>query len=364
MTELICRLALQFQPNIGGATIKKLLKHYGSAAAIFAEKDPLRTFGRVIHFPKLTREAVAAAEKEALWMERNHIKLCFYTDADFPRRLKACVDSPYLFYYKGKNIFSGQRMVAVVGTRNISPYGKDITRKIVSELAQYDVCVVSGLASGVDAVAHEQSLDSGLQTVAVMGCGLGTIYPDCNERIAARILEQGSALVSEFTFQTKPDRQNFPKRNRIIAGMSDATIVMETATKGGSIITAHIAHSYNRDVLAVPGNILSPNHTGCHELIRKNIAALVTSGNDIAEIMGWDLQKPKAIQRELFVELNPDEQTITDFIGQNPDIGIDELTAAHSQFTPSKLAAILLQLELKGIIRCNPGKTYHLLLNY
>ena len=358
MTELICRLALQFQPNIGVTTVKKLLQHYGSAEAIFAEKNPLKVFGRAVHFPKLTKEAVAAAEAEADWMARHDIRLCFYTDKDFPWRLKACVDSPYLFYYKGNNIFSGQRMVAVVGTRNISPYGKDITRKIVEELAEYDVCVVSGLAAGVDAVAHEQALDSGLKTVAVMGCGLRTIYPDCNERLAARILRQGSALVSEFPFCTKPDRQNFPRRNRIIAGMADATVVMESATKGGSIITAYIAHSYNRDVLAVPGSILSAGHTGCHELIRKNVAALVTSGSDIAEIMGWDQPKPKGVQPELFVELTPDEQMLTDLISQHPDIGIDDLTVATPQFPPSKLAALLLQLELKGIIRCNPGKTY------
>ena len=360
MTELVCRLALQFQPNIGGTTVKKLLQHYGSAEAIFAEKNPMKVFGRAVHFPKLTREAVAAAEAEANWMERNGIRLCFYTDADFPWRLKACVDSPYLFYYKGNNIFSEQRMVAVVGTRNISPYGKDITRKIVGELAEYDVCVVSGLAAGVDAVAHEQALDSRLKTVAVMGCGLRTIYPDCNERLATRILGQGSALVSEFTFNTKPDRQNFPRRNRIIAGMADATVVMESAAKGGSIITAYIAHSYNRDVLAVPGSILSPNHTGCHELVRKNVAALVTSGSDIAEMMGWDQPKPKAVQRELFVELTPDEQILTDLLSNHPDIGIDDLSAAVPQFPPSRLAALLLQLELKGIVRCNPGKTYSL----
>ena len=353
-------MALQFQPSIGGTTVKKLLQHYGSAEAIFAEKDPLKVFGRAVHFPKLTKVAVSAAEAEANWMERNNIKLCFYTDSDFPWRLKACVDSPYLFYYKGNNIFSEQRMVAVVGTRAISPYGKDITRKIVTELAEYNVCVVSGLANGVDAVAHEQALDSGLKTVAVMGCGLRTIYPDNNERLAARILEQGSSLVSEFTFNTKPDRQNFPQRNRIIAGMADATVVMESATKGGSIITAYIAHSYNRDVLAVPGSILSPHHDGCHELIRKNVAALVTSGRDIAEIMGWDQPKPKAVQRELFVELTPDEQLLTDLVSQNPDIGIDDLAATTPQFPPSKLAALLLQLELRGVIRCNPGKTYQL----
>jgi len=358
--ETLARLALQFQPNIGGATIKKLLQHYGCAEAIFAEKNPAAVFGRPVHFPKLTREALSAAENEARWMERNNIRLCFYTDPDFPHRLKGCPDSPYLFYYKGENIFNEQKMVAVVGTRNISPYGKDVTKKIIEELKEYNVCVVSGLARGVDAVAHEQALDSELKTAAVMGCGLSTIYPDSNERLAYRILQQGGALISEYPFMMKPDRQNFPKRNRIIAGMTDATIVMETASKGGSVITAYIAQSYNRDVCAVPGNLLSKTYEGCHELIRKNVAALVTSGQDIAELMGWDLQPVKAVQQELFIELTPDQQQLTELIKKQPDIGIDEIIEAVPQFSPSKLAAILLQLELKGVIQCNPGKTYRL----
>ncbi|MCR5114100.1 MAG: DNA-processing protein DprA [Bacteroidales bacterium] len=358
--ELLARLALQFQPNIGGTTIKKLLQHYGSARAIFAEKSKVSPLGKRVPLPRLTVESQRLAEEELRWMERQGIRLCFWTDADFPKRLLSCSDSPYMFYYQGNNIFNEPRAVAVVGTRNVSPYGKDATRKIIGEMARHDVCVVSGLARGIDTVAHEQALDSGLKTVAVMGCGLSTIYPDSNIRLARRIVENGGALVSEFPFKTKPDRQNFPQRNRIIAGMTDATLVMETAQKGGSIITAYIAHSYNRDVFAVPGSILAPSYEGCHTLIRKNVAAIATSGADVAELMGWDLPSPKGVQRSLFIELSEDEQVVADLIATQKEFAIDDLTAAMPQHTPSKLAALLLQLELKGVVRCNPGKTYSL----
>ena len=361
MTELIARLALQFQSNVGGnATIKKLLQHYGSASAIFAEKSKNSPLGKRGLLPKMTREIQQLVEQELTWMEHHNIQLCFFSDKEFPKRLASCCDSPYMFYYKGAPIFNQQKMVAVVGTRNITPYGKDITHKIVEELAQYDVCIVSGLARGVDTVAHEQALDNGLKTAAVLGCGFSMIYPNSNERLAQRIIDQGSTLISEFPFATKPDRQNFPQRNRIIAGMTDATIVMETANKGGSIITAHIAHSYNRDVFAVPGNIFSKTSEGCHTLIRKNIAAVVTSGADIAELMGWDLLPPQGVQRSLFVELSPDEQVIFDLLSATPDIMIDDLMVNLPQYPPSRLASLLLQLELKGIIECNPGKSYRL----
>ena len=360
MNELLYRLSLQFLSGVGPGSIRKLLQHFGNATSVFTEKHLAGPAGRKISLPQLTDEIRRRAEQEAAWMEKTGSRLCFYTDADFPKRLKNCADSPYMFYYRGENVFSMQKMVAVVGTRNISPYGKDITRKIVSELAEHDVCIVSGLARGVDAVAHEQAVESGLKTAAVMGSGLSIIYPDTNERLAHRIVAEGGALLSEFPFKTKPDRQNFPQRNRIIAGMADATLVMETANKGGSVITAHIAHSYNRDVFAVPGNIFSPTSEGCNTLIRTNVAALVTSGNDIAELMGWDLQPQPAVQRNLFVELSEKEKAVTELITAHPHIAIDDLTVSLPQFSPSQLASLLLQLELKGVIQCLPGKTFRM----
>ena len=360
MTELLARLSLQFIPELSNGTIKKLLQVFGNAADIFKEKTVILKNGKRIQIPEISDTVKRQAEFEAESMERHHINLCFYTDADFPRRLKSCNDSPYMLYYKGENIFSEQKMLAVVGTRNVTPYGKDITKKIIEELAEYNVCIISGLARGVDTVAHEHALENNMKTVAVMGAGLRIIYPDCNERLAQRIEEQGGALVSEFPFKTKPDRQNFPQRNRIIAGMADATVVMETAQKGGSIITAYIAHSYNRDVFAVPGNIFSPTHEGCNALIHKNVAALVTSGAEIAEMMGWDIQPQKNVQKKLFIELTDDEKAITDLINAHPDMMIDELIEQLPQFPPSKLATLLLQLELNGVILCNPGKCYRI----
>lgn len=358
--EQLYRLALPFLNGFGITNIKKLVQYYGSASAIFAENSRHSPLGNRVPVPKITREALAAAEQELRHIEQNGIRVCFYTDDDFPKRLRACSDSPYLFFYKGEPAFNEQKMVAIVGTRNISLYGKDITHKIISELAEHNVCIVSGLARGVDAVAHEQALDSNLKTVAVMGCGLHTIYPDTNERLAHRILHQGGTLISEFPFFTKPDRQNFPQRNRIIAGLTDVTLVMETAAKGGSVITAHIAHSYNRDVMAVPGDIFSSTSEGCHDLIRKNIAAIATSGADVAGLMGWDLQPKQPVQRKLFVELSDNEQVVVDFIAQQSTPMIDDFVAALPQFPPSKLASLLLQLELKGVIECLPGKMYRL----
>lgn len=360
--ELLCRLALQFQPSIGGATIKKLLHYFGTAQSIFANTRPnssiSKTIGRKVQLPVLSKESLKLAENELKLMNKNGISLCFYTDSDFPKRLKNCTDSPFLFYYKGQKIFNESKMVAFVGTRSASPYGKETTKKIIEELVSYNVCIVSGLAKGIDATAHEHALDSHLKTVAVLGSGLRNIYPECNRLLAQRIVEEGSVLISEFPYRTNPDRQNFPQRNRIIAGMSDATIVVETPPKGGSVITAYIAQSYNRDVFAVPGSVYSPTSEGCHTLIRKNIAALVTSGENIAEMMGWDLQPPQAVQRSLFVELSDEESTMADLIAQNPNIMIDEIIQSSPRFSASQIASILLRLELKGVVQCNPGKAY------
>lgn len=356
--ELSCRLALQFLPHIGGMTIKKLLQHYGSAAAIFSDPDAtipfLKRNSRIVVTDPIKRQV----EQERLWLERCGIQLCFYTDADFPKRLKSCSDAPYLFYYQGKNIFNEQKMIAMVGTRSISQYGKDVARKIVEDLKPYHVCVVSGLALGVDTIAHEQALHHQLPTIAVMGAGFYTIYPDENRALARRIVESGGALITEFPYHTIPDRVNFPQRNRIIAGMSDATIVVETPNKGGSVITAHIANSYNRDVFAVPGNIFSESSSGCNKLIRTNLASLAASGSDIAEMMGWDKPATPAVQRALFVELTDDERAVYQHILQHPHILIDDLTCDLAQFPQSKLAALLLQLELKGVVWCSPGKSY------
>lgn len=362
--ELLCRLALQFQPAIGNTTIKKLLQYFGSAQAIFTDKKLkskiINDLGRKIKLPTLSLESLKLAEYELNKMQRDRISLCFYTDDDFPKRLKNCSDSPFMFYYKGTHVFNESKMVSIVGTRSATPYGKEITTKLIEDLKSYNVCIVSGLAKGIDATAHRQALESGLKTAAVMGAGLSMIYPDCNIGLARDIVENGGALVSEYPYHTQPDRQNFPQRNRIIAGMADATIVMETPPKGGSVITAYIAQSYNRDVFAVPGNVFAYSSSGCNELIRKNVAALVTSGEELAEMMGWDLPPQQSVQRALFVELTDDETAMSELISKHPQIMIDEIIQSFPEHTASQTASILLQLELKGVIRCNPGKSYTL----
>ena len=360
--ELFCRLALSLQKHYGPATIKKLLKIFGSATEIFQNFSARRRnpefFKTALPPPAITPEIERSVSLEIAMMERHDIRLCFYSDENFPSRLRACNDSPYYFFYKGNGNFNYPKSVAVVGTRQASTYGCEVVRKFLQELSAYDITIVSGLAAGIDTQAHEQSIANGLSTVAVMGCGLKRIYPDINRELAERILTSGGTLISEYFYGTLPDRQHFPQRNRIIAGLTDATIVVETARKGGSIITAHIAHSYNRDVFAVPGNLFQANHGGCHELIRKNIAALVTSGQDVVEMMNWDLATPAVIQPELFVELTENEETLFNFIRQNKEAYIDQLIECLPELSVSKVTSLLLGLEFKGVIECRPGKKY------
>lgn len=363
--EMTYRLALQFQPNWGGVTIKKLLQYYGSATDIFTKFNKVGR--RQAHVPNshlppptLTSDMLLTIEKEREKMAREQIQYCFYSDPNYPQRLKNCNDAPVAFFYKGSGDFNYPRAVAIVGTRNASAYGKSVVQKLLEEMASAGVVVVSGLASGIDSVAHEQSLANQLKTVAVMGSGFGTIYPSSNASLARRIVAEGGTLISEYLYATRPDRQNFPKRNRIIAGLSDAVIVAETATKGGSMITAYIAQSYNRDVFAVPGNLFNKMQEGCHELIRKNVAALVHSGQNVIEMMNWDVDAKTSKQPELFVDLSYDEEQVVDFIQRHRSASIDEIVDYCPHLSVSKTTALLLSLEFKGVIQCKPGKVYAL----
>lgn len=366
LTETLCRQALQYLPNCGNVLIRKLINEFGSALYIFEQAEKvekkMRQYHRNIPKPVLKAEIWDELFREQEWMEKNQVKLCFLTDANYPYRLKICHDAPYLFYYQGNiDFFNQQKMVAVVGTRHPSSYGRDITQRIISELKDHNIGIVSGMAEGIDTTAHKQAIIENLPTIAVLGSGLNHIYPYSNKNLAEQIVEKNGALMTEFSYCSKPDKVNFPKRNRIIAGLSDATIVMESALKGGSMITAYIAHSYNRDVFAVPGSIFQHSYSGCHALIRKNIAALFTSGHELIEMMGWEEEKSKYIQTELFIELEEEEKKIVDQIKSQNEILIDELKMEFKDWTASKLANILLQLELKGVIECLPGKKYKMI---
>jgi DNA processing protein len=365
LDELFYKLALSYQKGYGNSVIKKLLQLSGNATNLFRDFHSIRKkYNTARSFPSapvLTLEIEKAVYNELNAATKNNITHCFFTDSDFPKRLLRCNDGPYMFCYKGANQFNMEKSLAIVGTRNATPYGKDVVRRIVSDLSSHKVSIISGLALGIDTFAHEAALDFNLHTVGVMGSGFGNIYPSSNKKLANRMTDLGSTLVSEFSYYTVPDRQNFPKRNRIIAGMADALLVAETGKRGGSIITACIAHSYQRDVFAVPGSVFEPTQEGCHELIRQNLAALVTSGADIIEMMGWDAEKPVHIQPQIFQELNENEEAVVAIIKNLKEASIDELISQNQVLTPSKMASVLLGLELNGVIEALPGKRYRLI---
>lgn len=360
-SEDFYRIAIQYVEGYGCATLKKMLRLSGSATNLFTRmemwKDGLTRRNKKVPLPTITDAIRRAVDEELLLLDKHHIRQCFYLDSCYPFRLKSCSDGPIAFYYKGTADFNVPHTLAVVGTREATEYGRNVVKKVLSELRDSGILTISGLAYGIDTESHVRSLEYGLRTVAVMGCGLGTIYPYQNQHLAEQIVEQGGAIISEYSYKTMPDRLNFPKRNRIIAGMADAVMVAETANKGGSMITAYIAQSYNKDVFAIPGSIFESHHDGCHELIRKNVAALLVSGQDLMEMMNWETQNTN-VQTALFVDLTESEQQVVDQIRGAGEITIDHLAEALPELSPSKLAGLLLGLELKGVVTCKPGKVY------
>jgi len=289
--EIFYRIALQHLPHYSNFLIKRLLEKFETATNIFTKSEnyirKLQQRYPHLSIPVVSFEAQSKIKTEVDWMIKNSVSLCLYNDTCYPFRLKNCYDSPYLFYYKGNRNFNPQRSIAIIGTRNASQYGKEMVKRIITELSAYQVTIVSGLAEGIDTEAHKHALLQQQQTWAVLGSGLDRIYPASNNKLSVSIIEEDGVLISEYPHYVTPKRSHFPCRNRIIAGLSDATIVVESPKRGGSMITAYIASSYNRDVFAVPGNILTDNNSGCHDLIKRNIAAIVTSGDEIADMMGW-----------------------------------------------------------------------------
>ena len=363
-TEIFYRIALNKTEGLGKATLKQILTSVGSAKNVYEFPESwqrkLQNRKRFSMPIVLTDKLKYQVERELQLMDRYHVRLCHYLDPSYPLRLKRCSDAPVSFYYKGEESFNPSRVLAVVGTRNATAYGIKSLGKILNDLKDSNIATVSGLAYGIDTITHEESLNLGMHTTAVLGNGLHTIYPAANKSLSDRILDNGGNLISEFDFDTGPDRMNFPARNRIIAGMADAILVAESGIKGGSIITAHIANSYNRDIFAIPGTIFDDMHAGCHDLIRRNIAALVTSGQDILDMMNWDSDAPQSVQTQLFPELSEDEQLVFNFI-QTGKKTIDEISTHCTGFSPSKLAGLLLTMELKGVISALPGKSYSII---
>ena len=361
--ELFYRLALNFVPGITNACIKKLIQTFGTAEQIFhtPQEKIQKTQKTKIPEIRLDHELIKQAEAEIQFMEKKGIKICFFDDMDYPKRMLLCSGNPNLFFYKGEPLFGEERYLSIVGTRDATSYGMDVVHKLVSEIAPYNPIIVSGLAIGIDTIAHEAALQNGLKTIGIMGSGFGRFYPASNYKLAQRMLESKGTIISEFVYQTLPDKPNFPKRNRLIASISDATLVIETKMKGGSVITANMASLYKRKVFAIPGSIFDPHQTGCNALIKSGFAEMISSGEEIVEYMRWNRTSTDYIQPKLFLDLTKEQELIYDIIQIKGQISIDELTANAPHFSSSKIAGLLLQLEFQGLIECRPGKIYRLI---
>lgn len=362
---MLYEIALTFIKGIGDVTIRSLLSHFGSAEEIFkANKHSLMKIpgiGEKTARSILDHQAFDRAEEELKFIERYKIQPLFIGHKDYPKRLLNCDDAPFMLYYKGNADLNKRKVLAVVGTRNATPYGIQFCDTLISGLKSHDMLVVSGLAYGIDIASHKAALAHGLPTIGVLGHGLDRIYPALHRKTAEQMLEQGG-LLTEFPSASNPERANFPRRNRIIAGMADAVIVVEATRTGGALITAEIANTYNKDVFAVPGRVDDEFSEGCNFLIKTNRASVLTRPEDIEYIMGWFEADKKTVannQLKMPLNLTADEQKIVALIMENDQMGIDEIQFSLN-LSQSKVAFTLLNLEMNGVLISLPGKRYRL----
>jgi DNA processing protein len=361
--DLLYQISLTLIPGIGDVNGKKLIAYCGGVEAVFREKKSallkIPGIGPTTLKSIINHSLLKEAEKEIAFIEKYNIQPIFYLDPNYPYRLKNCDDSPVMLYFKGTSNLNNQKILSIVGTRKISSYGKKMCKEIIEDLKDSGILIVSGLAYGVDTYAHKHSVANGLSTIGVLAHGLDRMYPASNRSLAEKMLGNGG-LLTEFKSMSRPDRENFPKRNRIIAGVADAVLVIESARKGGAIITAEIANSYNRDVFAIPGRTTDVYSEGCNFLIKSHKASIIQSAKDISYLLGWDEKKSRKIkQTKIFIELKPDEQKIIDLLKEAESVGIDQI-CIKLNFPVSKVASILLNLEFEGLIECMPGKVYKL----
>ena len=362
--EQVYQIALTMIPDLGAVRCRILAEHYEDAISIFkAKKKELSLIeGIGEHCAKKLKawDGFTSAEAEAYFTEKHQIKILYIKDKDYPQRLLHCYDPPTLLYFRGNAHLNHSRIISIIGTRNHTEYGRQVTEQLIHSLQSEDVMIVSGLAFGIDAIAHRSALQHQLPTIGVLGHGMDTIYPYHHRSLAKEMTNHGG-LLTEFCKDTKPDKHNFPKRNRIVAGMADATIVIETALKGGSMITAELAYNYNRDLFAIPGRIHDPKSMGCMELIRMNKATILTSAAQLLEILGWrEMKQVRKQQKELFIELSTEESVIVDMLKEAETMPVD-LLYIKSGLSSSAIAAAILNLELQNVIQALPGKMYRLI---
>lgn len=361
--ELLYQIALTLIPGIGDINGKRLISYCGGLEAVFKEKKAallkIPGIGPVTLKSILNKSVFDLAEKELRFIEKFMIQPFFFLDEKYPHRLKNCEDSPMLLYYKGNADLNDSKILSVVGTRKASTYGRKMCKEIIEDLKDLNVLIISGLAYGIDTLAHKNAVLQKLPTIGVLAHGLDRIYPAANRALAEKMLNRGG-LLTEFRSKTNPDRENFPRRNRIVSGLSDATLVIESALRGGALITAEIANSYNRDVFAVPGRTTDCYSEGCNFLIKTHRAALIQSATDIKYLLGWDEDEIMTRkQQKIFVELNAEEKKIVDLLKENETLGIDQISI-KLECPTSKVASTLLTLEFQGIVQCLPGKVFKL----
>ena len=362
--KLIKQIALTLIPGVGPVLARNLVSYCGSVEAVFREKklhlEKIPTIGPLTAKAIVEHQVFDRAEKEYQFVEKHQIQTYFYLDQHYPRRLKHCHDAPLLLYFKGNADLNAEKIIGIVGTRNATEYGKSVTQQFVKDLGQHQVLIISGLAYGIDICAHKSAVLNNITNIGVLAHGLDMIYPG-NHRSTAEKMMAAGGLLTEFPSMTNPDRENFPSRNRIVAGICDAILVIESAEKGGALITADVANSYNRDVFAVPGNINNIYSRGCNRLIKENKAGLAESADDIIKMMQWENgeRKPTLNQQKLFLEFSGEEKLLLDILNEEPALDLD--TIAYTAKIPlGKVSAILLKLELNGIVKALPGKQFQL----
>ncbi|MFN3752841.1 DNA-processing protein DprA [Flavobacterium sp.] len=364
-TELFHLLALSQVDGVGDIVAKKLINHCGSAANVFKAKvkelKAIDGVGEMLIKNLKDKSIFAKAELEMQYIQNENVQVLHFQNDDYPDRLKHCIDGPVLLFASGNFDFKKRKMISIVGTRQITSYGTDFCKKLIEDLAIFNPIIVSGFAYGVDIVAHQSAMENNLQTIGVLAHGLNQIYPKSHKKYVAKI-EQNGGFLTEFWSNSNPEKENFVKRNRIVAGMSEATIVIESADKGGSLITANMANDYNRDVFAVPGRTTDKYSQGCNDLIKSQRANLITSAADLVYCLNWEIHSHvqndnKVVQKQLFVTLDFEEQKIYDYLQKNGKQSLD-VVALECDFPIFKISSILLTMELKGIIRPLPGKFF------
>lgn len=363
-SRLLHNVALTMIPHVGDTHIALLLAHFADAEEIF--KASRKELESVSWIGSVRARAIkgftdfAKAEAQISYAEKNNVQVLVRGHQDYPEKLDHCVDAPHILYYRGTANMNRKKVVGVIGTRSPTPYGKERVVELISVLASHQVLVVSGMAYGIDTYAHQESVRQGIETVGVLGHGLQTIYPFTNKSLASEVTACGG-LLTEFVLGTAPDKQNFPRRNRIVAGMADVVVVIESGEKGGSLITAGIANSYNVDVLAYPGRSSDLQSMGCNMLIRTNRAGLITCGKELVEYMNWVPRKEpaRAVQVAMFHDLSAEEKYILNLISERSQVSVDELISLSGLKT-ALVSSVLFSLEMYGLVSPIPGKLYGL----